>query len=345
VDGHNVSRGPARWLILLVVAVLVAAGTAAYAVSTFQAARSSQSAPSSVEIVTAASLPSAPFVMFRNTAAGQGFGEAATVLLSEPSGQRALSGHECDRVYAARGLVSCLRTKNEIPTNFEATTYDDALDAVESWALAGIPSRTRISADGELLATTVFVSGHSYASAGFSTETVVRGRDGTIHGNLEEFLLISGGTQIKATDRNIWGVTFVPGEPDAFYATASSQGKIWLVRGSLKDRTLTVTATGIECPSMSPDGTRIAYKKSVNGTLVGHRNIAVLDLATGAETVLAEQRDIDDQLEWLDATTVVYGVPRDDSGQDSDIWSLAIDPGAQPSLFIEHAWSPAVVRQ
>ncbi|MDQ5861307.1 MAG: hypothetical protein M3536_03495 [Actinomycetota bacterium] len=78
---------------------------------------------------------------------------------------------------------------------------------------------------------------------------------------------------------------------------------------------------------------------------MGHRNIAVLDLAAGTETVVAEQRDIDDQLEWLDASTVVYGVPRDDSGQDSNIGSLAIDPAAQPPLLIEHAWSPAVVRQ
>ncbi|WP_331711957.1 hypothetical protein [Arthrobacter sp. B6] len=334
-----------RWLILLAIVVLVAAGSAVYAVSAFQSARSSQEADSPVDTVAADALPAAPFVMFRNTAPGQGFGQAATVLLADPTGQRALSGHACDRVYAVVNRVSCLRTKNEIPINFEATVYNASLDTDESWALGGIPSRTRISADGSLLASTVFVSGHSYATAGFSTETIIRGRDGTDHGNLEEFALISGGGRIKATDRNIWGVTFVPGQPDAFYATASSQGNIWLVRGSLKDRTLTVTASGIECPSISPDGTRIAYKKSVTGTLAGHRNIAVLNIASGTETVLTEQRDIDDQLEWLDASTVVYGVPRDESGQDSDIWSLAIDPAAQPSLFIEHAWSPAVVRQ
>ncbi|HJW00167.1 MAG TPA: hypothetical protein VJ617_13845 [Arthrobacter sp.] len=331
--------------MLLAIVVLVAAGSAVYAVSAFQTARSSQAADSPVDVATAETLPAVPFVMFRNTAPGQGFGQAATVLLADPAGQRALSGRSCDRVYAVMNLVSCLSTRNEIPTNFEAIVYDGDLDAVESWALGGIPSRTRISADGSLLASTVFVAGHSYATAGFSTETIIRGRDGTVHGNLEEFALMSGGTQIKAADRNIWGVTFVPGQPDAFYATASSQGKVWLVRGSLKDKTLTVAGGGIECPSISPDGTRIAYKKSVTGTLVGHRNIAVLDIASGTETVLTEERDIDDQLEWLDASTVVYGVPRDESGQDSDIWSLAIDPAAQPSLFIQHAWSPAVVRQ
>lgn len=334
-----------RWLILLAVVLLAAGSAGIYVLSAVQEARTSQDAASAVEVVSSDGLPSEPFVMFRNTARGQGYGQAATVLLADPSGSRALSGHSCDRVYAARNLVSCLRTKNEVPTNFEAATYDASLEPMESWALPGIPSRTRTSADGALLASTVFVSGHSYASAGFSTETVIRGvGDGILHGNLEEFALLSGGTQIKASDRNIWGVTFIPGDADAFYATASSQGNIWLVRGSLKARTLTVVASGVECPSVSPDGTRIAYKKSTSGSLMGHRNIAVLDIAAGTETVLSEQRSIDDQLEWLDDSTVVYGVPRDDTGMDSDIWALATDAGAQPVLFIEHAWSPAVVR-
>ncbi|MFP5366264.1 MAG: hypothetical protein ACLGIS_05320, partial [Actinomycetes bacterium] len=61
-------------------------------------------------------------------------------------------------------------------------------------------------------------------------------------------------------------------------------------------------------------------------------------------TVLGEQRNVDDQIEWLDNSTVVYGMPRDDSGQDSDVWSLATRAGAVPQLLIEHAWSPAVVR-
>lgn len=331
-------------VLLLVVTVLVLAGAGVYALAAFQQTRAGQEAPSTVQLTSAGALPAVPFVMFRNTAPGQGYGMAAVAALDNPSGPRALTGAECDRVYASRVLVSCLQTKNEIPTKFKAITYDAALEPVESWTLGGIPSRTRVSPEGSLLSTTVFVSGHSYASTGFSTETVIRATNGTGHGNLEEFALLLEGTRIKASDRNIWGVTFVPGHPNDFYATASSQGKIWLVRGDLAARTLTVVTDGIECPSLSPDGTRIAFKKSTSGTLVGHRNIAVMDLASGSQTVLGELRSIDDQIEWLDNSTLVYGVPRDDSGQDSDIWSISTAAGADPVIYIEHAWSPAVVR-
>jgi hypothetical protein len=213
-----------------------------------------------------------------------------------------------------------------------------------SWPLPGIPSRARTNADGSLLATTVFVSGHSYAAAGFSTQTVIRDQAWQVTADLEDFALMLDGTRIKASDRNIWGVTFAPTQPDVFYATASSQGHIWLVQGSIAGRTLTVIRSGMECPSVSPDGTRIAYKKSDTGTLTGHRSIAVVDLASGTETVLSEQQSIDDQIEWLDNSTLLYGLPRDGSEVDSDIWSIKTDPAARPALFIEHAWSPSVVR-
>ena len=67
----------------------------------------------------------------------------------------------------------------------------------------------------------------------------------------------------------------------------------------------------MECPSLSPDGTRIAYKKNTGGTLAAHWRVAFLDLATGKETVLSEPRSVDDQIEWLDDQTLLYGLARD----------------------------------
>lgn len=342
--GHPVTVSRKRLMVLLLVTVSAVAAAGIYAALAFQGARVSQGAPPPVAVSVSEALPSAPFVVFRNTAAGQGFGEAATVPLTDPGGSRALSGKSCDRVYGTGQLTFCLQTKHELATNFQASVFDARWKETASWPLPGIPSRARTNADGSLLASTVFVSGHSYAATGFSTETVIRDAAGAGTGSLEGFALILDGNRIKATDRNIWGVTFAPGKPDVFYATASSQGNIWLVQGSIAARTLTVVHSGIECPSVSPDGTRIAYKKSDNGTLTGHRHVAVLDLATGTESVLSEQQSIDDQIEWLDNSTLLYALPRDGSELDSDIWSIKTDPSAAPALFIEHASSPSVVR-
>jgi hypothetical protein len=343
-DRNPVTVSRRRIMVLLFVTVMAVAAAGIYAALAFQDARASQGAPPPVAVATSEALPSAPFVLFRNTAPGQGFGMAATVPLTDPGGSRALSGKSCDRVYGTSELTFCLQTKHELATNFQASVFDARWKETAGWPLPGIPSRARTNADGSLLASTVFVAGHSYAAAGFSTETVIRDAAGPGTGSLEDFALVLDGNRIKATDRNIWGVTFAPGKPDVFYATASSQGNIWLVQGSIAGRTLTVIRSGIECPSVSPDGTRIAYKKSDTGTLAGHRHIAVLDLASGTEAVLSEQQSIDDQIEWLDDSTLLYGLPRDGSEVDSDIWSIRTDPSAAPALFIEHASSPSVVR-
>ena len=150
-----------------------------------------------------------------------------------------------------------------------------------------------------------------------------------------------GGSTLTVADRNFWGVTF-GADDNVFYATAASGGHTWLVRGDLTQRELTGIRDGVECPSLSPDGTRIAFKKNVSSGPVSHWAIAVLDLATGAETVLDEKRSVDDQVEWLDNGTLLYGLPRTDAPGDSDVWSVAI--GSEPTVFIPHAWSPSVVR-
>jgi Tol biopolymer transport system component len=53
------------------------------------------------------------------------------------------------------------------------------------------------------------------------------------------------------------------------------------VRGDLAARTLTSVHPDAECPSLSPDGLRVAYKKNVATGSVSHWAIAVLDLRSG----------------------------------------------------------------
>jgi len=339
----TIAAGRLRWGILLAVTALVLAAAGIYAVGAYQRFEESRTAASSVGVTAGQPLPDTPYVLFRNTAEGQGYGNAATVALSAPDGTRAVSEQACDRVYGSAGKVVCLRTNRGLVTTFEAAVLDRTWQQERVWPLPGIPSRTRVSADGSMISTTVFVSGHSYTTAGFSTATEISlPSDGP--GNLEDYALMVNGERLLATDRNIWGVTFVPGQSDVFYATAASSGRIWLVRGSITGRTLTAVHDNVECPSVSPDGTRVAYKKNAGGPLNAHWNVAVLNLSTGQETVLSEKRSVDDQIEWLDNQTLLYGLADETTAGDSNIWKLGTDPGAQPSLFIAHGWSPSVVR-
>ena len=181
--------------------------------------------------------------------------------------------------------------------------------------------------DGSLVSTTVFVSGHSYGASGFSTETSITGTTGQPEpGTWKTSRSWSTAPRFTAADRNIWGVTFVPGRSDAFYATAASSGRIWLVKGSISARTLTAIHDGVECPSLSPDGTRVAYKKNTGTALAAHWKVAHPGPGQRKETVLSEPRSVDDQIEWLDDGTLLYGLARDGAEGDSDIWQIKADP-------------------
>lgn len=332
-----------RWAWLLAITAAVLAGAISYALWSFVQYQQRQTSPATVAVATNIVNPSAPHIAFRNTAAGDGYGHVATVPLENPQGARTVMAAICDRVYAAGGAFSCLSTNPGIVTTFEAAVYDSTGKTVRSWPLPGIPSRTRVSPDGTLVASTAFITGHAYAPTSFSTATVINKVSGGGYGNLEDFALIVDGKNIAPVDRNLWGVTFAP-DDETFYATAASGDHTWLVRGDLKNRTLTSIHETAECPSLSPDGTRIAYKKNISPGPVPHWNIAVLKLSTGKETVLSESRSVDDQVEWLDNNTLLYGLPRTSAVGDDDVWSIKAAAGAAPKMFIEHAWSPSVIR-
>ena len=65
-----------------------------------------------------------------------------------------------------------------------------------------------------------------------------------------------------------------------------------------------VLRDGVECPSLSPDGKRIAFKSRIGEE--SRWRLRVLDVATLADHAVAETRSIDDQAEWLDDETLVY---------------------------------------
>src|SRR6185503_8531147 len=149
--------------------------------------------------------------------------------------------------------------------------------------LPGIPSRARISPDGRLGSVTAFVTGHSYADPGtFSTRTTILDMaHGRKLADLEDFAVTRDGRPFKSIDFNFWGVTFAR-DGNTFYATLASGGRNYLIRGSVRARAAAVIHEGVECPSLSPDNTSIAFKKRIGGS-AGWWQIAILDLATMAE--------------------------------------------------------------
>jgi hypothetical protein len=289
-----------------------------------------------------AALRTRPHLVFRSTALGTEYGRVAVVPLSAPDGPRAFTPVTCERVYATAGDSICLSAERGLVTTYKARVLDPSWADVRDLPLTGIPSRARLARDGSLAATTTFVFGDSYANPGqFSTRTVVTRTDGGVTADIEKFKLVVDGKVITATDKNLWGVTFA--DDDKFYATAASGKKTWLVVGSLGKRTLSALRTDVECPSLSPDGTRVAFKK--HGTLPpGRWRLAVYDLRTRTETLLAETHSVDDQVEWLDNGTVVYGLPRETAGSaSSDVWRVPADGTGAPKILVSDAWSPAVV--
>ncbi|MER7278231.1 hypothetical protein ABT369_27710 [Dactylosporangium sp. NPDC000244] len=305
--------------------------------------KAAQDAPPVATIEDLTAVQSGPRIVFRSTALGERYGKVAEVPLTAPAGPRAFTPVSCDRVYAREGQAVCLAAKPGVVTTYTARVLGADWSPVLDLPLSGVPSRTRLSRDGSMVATTTFVSGHDYSSPGqFSTETLVTNIAGRKTTNIEQFTLTVDGKAIDAKDRNMWGVTFA--DDDHFYATAASGKKTWLVRGTMSTGRLEALREDAECPSLSPDGKRIAFKERA-GRPAGEWGVTVYDIATGKATRLAEPRSVDDQIEWLDDSQVVYGLPRAGEGPAaSDVWVVPADGSGASRVLIPDAWSPAVVR-
>ncbi|WP_412125911.1 TolB family protein [Streptomyces platensis] len=280
--------------------------------------------------------------LFRNMAWGPHRDEITAVPEGRLTGPRTASGVHCLRFHAAAGTGICLQAVHgELRDSYRAVLLNSRLHEVRHYDVAGTPTRARVSPSGRTVAWTVFVSGDSYAGTAFSTRTSVVDTGGRrLDANLETYALTVDGHRVRAADINVWGVTFA--DDTRFYATAATGGKTYLVRGDRGTRTLRALHPNVECPSLSPDGTRIAYKKRVAGADPDAPwRLYVLDLRTLRETATGEHRNIDDQAVWRDGHTLVYSLPGD---YGSDLWTVPADGTGTPHRLLSAALAPAFSR-
>jgi hypothetical protein len=234
---------------------------------------------------------------------GPNIGHLAWLAAAGQSGQ--VLPQRCERAHYANNIGICMMRNSVTPMSSvnTVTVFDRQGGTRFSFETDGIPSRARVSWDGRFAAYTVFLTGHDYNDPNLSTLTeIVDLNTQTRLGNLESFTVTNNGVVMRAPDFNFWGVTFKRNST-LFYATLRTNGRIWLVEGDVAARSLKLLREGVECPSLSPDNTRLAYKRRVSAT---KWRLHMIDLATGEDTQLHELASIDDQVDWLSNQHLVY---------------------------------------
>lgn len=282
--------------------------------------------------------PVAGDLMFVDIDNGQD--RVTSVKTAAPDGPRTVTSMRCQRFYRSANTSVCLRLAGPGPS-YEAAVLAADNTVVRTVPLPGIPSRARVSASGNIVTWTSFVTGDSYTvPGGFSTRSGFFDlRTGTVTESIEHFAATVNGRLSTSADINYWGIT-VGADDRTFYATLATSGRTYLVRGDLASKSLRELRQNAECPSLSPDGSKVAYKKRSNR--VQPWDLVVLDLHTNQERVLPDTGGIDDQAIWLDDSTLAYGAAK--NNQKNAIYFVPADGTAPARQVIPNAASPVPVR-
>ena len=316
-----------RLTVTIAAILVVIGGTTAYVVT----AATDANRPAGAEQVSQAKTGD---LLFVDLAGGQHRVEKLA-----DGGSRTPTELVCQRFYVAGGTSVCLKLSGPGPAYSAEVSRDGK--PIRSIPLPGIPSRAKVSQSGNVVSWTSFVTGDSYSvPGGFSTRTgFFDVRTGESVESIEHFSATVEGAPHTASDVNYWGLT-VASDDRTFYATLASGGFTWLVKGDLTTKSVTTLRRDAECPSLSPDGTKVAYKKRIGR--LGPWDLAVLDLATNTETRLPGTAGIDDQATWLTTGELAFAaVPKD-----AKLPAVHVVPadGSQPArVLISDATSPSPV--
>jgi len=337
----DITRTRGRWIFVAACALSVAAVLVYVALTSRPSRDGPPAASASSHTGFVDAVPTGSLILFRDGSPGERYGRLAIVRLPIGDQPRQTAPLSCERVHYAAGWGVCMVTdESRMPVRYSAYVFDRSFVKGPDIALTGPPIRARISPDGRRGALTVFERGHSYADEEFSTRTtVVDTASGRQIADLEDFVVEKDGRPFKSVDFNFWGVTFAR-DGDQFFATLKTKGQRYLVKGSVDARRVAVIRGDVECPSLSPNGSLIVFKKPLEHE-IGWR-LHVLDLATGVERPLNQtRRSVDDQVDWFDDAHVVY---HDSASEGTGIWVLSVDGVTPPKLLLTNAYSPAVQR-
>lgn len=314
---------------------LVITGAAVAVMIAYVAAAAFQSSGGTATVRAAAGPPITKgdlLLLDRDRAHAKAWGRLVIV----SGGRRRVGALTCERVAFAGGSGICLAQARTFPARtFEARFFDAGQHVTGKVGLKGTPSRARVSPDGRWAASTTFVNGDAYTTPGaFSTRTTIYDvHAARVVGELESFAVTRDGKAFHRADFNFWGVTFVGGT-GAFYATLATGDHHYLVRGDLHHKSVAVVRDGVECPSLSPNGTRIAFKARVGDPF--QWRFHVVDLGTGRETALPGDHSVDDQISWIDDGTLAYG-------DGEEVMSVPADGSTPPRLYLRSGTNPGRV--
>ncbi|KFZ81531.1 TolB [Amycolatopsis sp. MJM2582] len=335
---------PVKFVVALAGVAALAAASVVYVVQAKAKSPERQAADATVAVDSSGQvgLGEQGRLLFRNGASGPGYGNVASVSVSDPGGPRRISSLTCERFYTVANGGLCLAKDSTPMAGAVARFVDAALGEVKRVDVPGIPNRAKLSPGGRMGSWTTFVTGDSYSTPGtFSTRTAIMDRElNELSSNIEGIPLRIGDVPHRGEDVNYWGVTFAADER-TFYATVATGGRTYLVQGDNTAWNARTLRENAECPSLSPDGKKLAFKKRVAEGDVNPWREHVLDLATMRETPLAETRSVDDQVVWLDNDTIGYSLPRG-NGKESDIWAVPADGSGAARLLVPLASSPSV---
>ncbi len=282
--------------------------------------------------------PSEIAFAFVNRVPGDQYGMVGYI---DPAGERHITELECDRLDLNDFGGICLSATAGLAGTGRGLLLGPDLNPATRFGVSQ-PSRAAVSPDGAVVAWTGFTLGHSYLAAGeFATTTQLISVERGIAANLEEIFTTYDldDEVVNDVDRNFWGVTFV--DSDRFYATLGARESTFIVEGRVSNSRLDIVHENASCPEVSPDATMIVAKEQRGDSF----QLVLINNETGERSDLVETRSVDDQVEWVDNSTILYGVVNPEEGTEAqpvlDVYALNVLDGSAPQLIIPFADSPA----